>query len=148
MQPIGDRAYDPERHCRRSIRLKGYDYSQSGAYFVTIIAQNRMCLFGEVVDGLMQLNDAGRMIATEWRALPTRFPTVQFDAFVAMPNHIHSIIVINPVVPSPTGQPVISGQPTMPGQPAIPGQPAMSAIPGQPQGLPLRWGMWWGPTNR
>ena len=55
--------FDPERQHRRSIRLRGYDYTQAGAYFVTIVVQDRACLFGEVVDGHMQLNDAGRMVA-------------------------------------------------------------------------------------
>lgn len=82
------------RFNRRSIRLKGYDYSQAGAYFITIVAQDRMHLFGEVGKGEMQLNAAGRMILAEWEALPQRFPTVEIDAFVVMPNHVHGIIVI------------------------------------------------------
>ena len=87
--------YDPRRHHRRSIRLQGYDYSQPGAYFVTICVQHRRCLFGHVVAGRMELNDAGHMVARQWHALPSRFPTVSLDAFVVMPNHIHSIIIIN-----------------------------------------------------
>jgi REP element-mobilizing transposase RayT len=86
--------YDPKKHHRRSIRLKGYDYSQAGAYFVTICTQDRACLFGEVVDGEMRLNDVGRMVVAEWERLPERFPDVALDAFVVMPNHIHGIIVI------------------------------------------------------
>lgn len=79
---------------RRSIRLKGYDYSQAGAYFITIVTQDRKHLFGEVINGEMLLNEAGRMILAEWEALPQRFPTVEIDAFVVMPNHVHGIIVI------------------------------------------------------
>ena len=79
---------------RRSIRLKGYDYSQAGAYFITIVTQDRIHLFGEVVNGKMQLNAAGRMILAEWEALLQRFPTVELDAFVVMPNHVHGIIII------------------------------------------------------
>ncbi|WP_299645127.1 transposase [uncultured Chloroflexus sp.] len=86
--------YDPEKHHRRSIRLKGYDYSQAGAYFITIVTQDRACLFGEVVDGEMRLNDAGRMVWDEWDALPDRFPGLELDAFVVMPNHVHGIIVL------------------------------------------------------
>lgn len=82
-----------DRHYRRSIRLKGYDYSQAGAYSVTIVAQDRACLFGEVVGGEMWLNDAGGMIARAWETLPNRFPSVQLDTFVVMPNHMHGIIV-------------------------------------------------------
>jgi putative transposase len=86
--------YDPEKHRRRSIRLKGYDYSQAGVYFVTICTQGRACLFGEVVDGEMRLNDAGRMVVAEWERLPALFPNVVLDAFVVMPNHIHGIVIL------------------------------------------------------
>ena len=87
------------RPTRRSIRLKGYDYSQAGAYFVTIVTQDRACLFGEVVDGEMGLNDAGRMVEKWWAELHHKFPNVQTDEFVIMPNHFHGIIMImsNPV---------------------------------------------------
>ncbi len=97
------RRYDPEKHDRRSIRLKGYDYRGPGAYYVTINAQNKACLFGDVVDGEMVSNDAGRMIEAKWHALPARFPTVQLDAFVVMPNHIHGIIVLNDADSSAVG---------------------------------------------
>ena len=86
--------FDPERHHRRSIRLKGYDYRKSGAYFVTICTQNRECLFGEIVDGQMILNDVGRMVQSLWDELPRHFPNVELDAFGAMPNHVHGIIMI------------------------------------------------------
>jgi REP element-mobilizing transposase RayT len=87
--------FNPEVHHRRSIRLRDYDYSRAGTYFVTICAFQRECLFGEVVDGEMRLNDAGRMVAAIWDALPQRYQGVEVDVFVAMPNHIHGIIVIN-----------------------------------------------------
>jgi putative transposase len=86
--------YNPDKHHRRSIRLKGYDYAQAGAYFVTICAQNRECLFGGVVNGRMVLNDAGRMVQTEWEQLRERFPTVELDAHVVMPNHFHAVVII------------------------------------------------------
>jgi len=54
--------YDPNKHHRRSIRLKGYDYSRAGAYFVTICMYQRECLFGAVVDGVMRANEAGSMV--------------------------------------------------------------------------------------
>jgi REP element-mobilizing transposase RayT len=76
------------------MRMKGYDYSQAGAYFVTICTQGRACLFGEVVDGEMRLNDAGRMVVAEWERLPALFPNVVLDAFVVMPNHIHGIVIL------------------------------------------------------
>lgn len=87
--------YNPEAHHRQSIRLRDYDYSRAGAYFVTICAWQRECLFGEVVGGEMRLNDAGRVVTEIWDALPQRYQDIEIDVFVAMPNHIHGIIVIN-----------------------------------------------------
>jgi len=86
--------YDPERHHRRSLRLKGYDYTHAGAYFVTICTQNRECLFGEVVDGEMRLNDAGRMVEKWWAELNNKFPNIETDENIVMPNHFHGIVVI------------------------------------------------------
>ncbi|MCF8130334.1 MAG: transposase [Deltaproteobacteria bacterium] len=79
---------------RRSIRLPGYDYSQVGAYFITICTQNRECLFGDIMNLEMMLNDAGRMLETVWNELPKFYARVSTDAFQIMPNHIHGIIVI------------------------------------------------------
>ena len=81
------------RH-RRSLRLQGYDYAQAGAYFVTICTQRRRCLFGEVVDGAMRLSSAGQLAATVWHNMLERFPGVELDIFVVMPNHLHGIIVL------------------------------------------------------
>jgi putative transposase len=86
--------YDRERHHRRSIRLRNYEYAQSGAYFVTICVQNHLCLFGDVVDGEMRWNDAGRMIKTIWQRLPKRFPVIEPDASIVMPNHFHAIVLV------------------------------------------------------
>jgi REP element-mobilizing transposase RayT len=86
--------YDSQKHHRRSLRLKGYDYSQAGAYFITVCVEDRACLFGEVIGDQMHLNDAGRMVLAEWNTLPVRFPTVEMDVFGVMPNHIHGIIVV------------------------------------------------------
>lgn len=85
--------YNPDIHQRRSIRLQGYDYSQRGAFFITICSQNRECLFGEVVDGEMRLNDAGRMVNQWYSELECKFPDIQCDEFICMPNHIHFIVV-------------------------------------------------------
>ena len=84
--------HDPDKHHRRSIRLKGYDYSQAGAYFVTICTQDRECLFGDIVDGEMRLNDAGHMVRDVWHKIPEHFPYADIDEFVVMPNHFHGII--------------------------------------------------------
>jgi len=81
-------------HHRLSLRLKGYDYAQAGAYFVTICTQKRASAFGCVDDGDVRLNDAGRMVRAVWETLPDRFPGMELDAFVVMPNHMHGIIVI------------------------------------------------------
>ena len=87
--------YNPEIHRRRSLRLKGYDYTHMGAYFITIVTQGRLCLFGEIVGQEIQLNAAGEMVCKTWEMLPQRFPTIEIDMFVVMPNHLHGIIVIN-----------------------------------------------------
>lgn len=86
--------YDPEKHHRRSTRLKGYDYRRFGAYFITIVTQDRTCLFGEIVNGEMRLNDAGGAIEHGWFELNHKFPTVETDGYVVMPNHFHGIVVI------------------------------------------------------
>ena len=84
-------------HHRKSIRLKGYDYSQAGAYFVTICVKNKECLFGEIVNGEMILNAAGKIAFDEWNRTPEVRPNIELDAFVIMPNHMHGIIVINDI---------------------------------------------------
>jgi putative transposase len=86
--------YDPNIHHRRSIRLRGYDYRQAGAYFVTICAHGRECLFGDIVSGTMQLNPYGAIVVDWWNAIPEHFNNVDLDAFVVMPNHIHGIVVL------------------------------------------------------
>src|SRR6056297_3244370 len=95
--------YNSDIHHRRSIRLKEYDYSRAGAYFVTICTQNRECLFGGIVNGEMVSNDAGRMVQTVWDEIPLHYPGIEIDAFVVMPNHIHGIVVI--VGAAPCGRP-------------------------------------------
>ena len=84
--------YNPNIHQRRSIRLKGYDYSQAGLYFITICCENRSCLFGIVVDGEMIMNDAGKMADKCWMEIPNHFPNVVLHEYVIMPNHVHGII--------------------------------------------------------
>ena len=79
---------------RRSLRLKEYDYAQAGAYFVTICTQGRRCLFGDIANDQMRLNDAGKMLARIWNEIPDRFLLVAIDIFVVMPNHFHGIIVL------------------------------------------------------
>jgi putative transposase len=86
--------YDPDKHHRRSIRLKGYDYTSSGAYFVTICAQGRECALGEVSDGKMMLNDWGEAVAETWLWLADQYAYVTLDSWIVTPNHLHGIVVM------------------------------------------------------
>ena len=88
-------SYIQNIHNRRSIRLKGYDYSQAGLYFITICCSNNVCLFGEVVNGEMVLNEYGTIACNEWLNTPNIRKNVELDVFVIMPNHIHGIIILN-----------------------------------------------------
>ncbi len=136
-------SYDPRIHHRKSIRLKGYDYSQAGLYFLTICVQNRLCLFGDVVNGKMILNDAGRMVEREWLDLPQRFSCIKLHEFVVMPNHFHSIVeilgatlVVAPIKPVAPDEPVapinpvVSNKSVPPNKPVIPNDESV-----QPQGI-------------
>ena len=142
--------YNLSLHHRRSIRLPEYDYSQAGAYFITICTHQREYIFGNIVDGEMKLNELGQIAFEQWQQIPERFGSIELDAFVIMPNHIHGIIVINDPEPvgagftpaqiahnaqSGIGQPH-DGQPHD-GQPHD-GQPHDGQPhDGQPRGLPL-----------
>ena len=79
---------------RRAMRLKEFDYAATGAYFISIVTQNRSCLFGDIVDGKMQLNNAGETVSRCWHELNSKFSSIKTDEFVVMPNHIHGIVII------------------------------------------------------
>jgi REP element-mobilizing transposase RayT len=87
--------YDPTKHHRHSIRLAGYDYAQAGVYFVTICTQNRECLLGDVIDNTMRLSTYGRIATEWWNNIPDHFDNAELDGYVAMPNHLHGIIVLH-----------------------------------------------------
>jgi REP element-mobilizing transposase RayT len=87
--------YDPQKHHRRSIRLPDYDYSQPGAYFITLVTYQRDCLFGSIVQGEMQLSSMGKVAEDHWHLIPEHFAQVELGAYVIMPNHVHGIIIIN-----------------------------------------------------
>ncbi len=87
--------YDPAIHHRRSVRLKGYDYAAAGAYFLTLCAQGRHNLFGEIVDGEMLLNSLGAIVAEEWTRTPGVRREVVLDAYIVMPNHLQGIVLID-----------------------------------------------------
>ena len=114
---------DSQIHHRHSIRLKEYDYSQAGAYFVTIVTHERKCLFGEIANDKMRLSPFGEIVRTEWFKTAELRPNVKLweDEFMVMPNHIHGIAWINENVGArrrraPTeqfGKPVIGSLPTI-----------------------------------
>ena len=83
-----------EKRSRRSIRLKNYDYSQSGYYFVTVCAQARECLFGDISSGKVILNEQGKIILNCWHNLPNHYNNIATDYFAIMPNHMHMIIAV------------------------------------------------------
>jgi putative transposase len=87
--------YDPHFHRRHSMRLQAYDYSQAGMYFVTIVTQGRVLLFGKVVEGEMRLNENGRIVAETWQWLEIQYLYVELGAWIVMPNHFHGILIIN-----------------------------------------------------
>jgi putative transposase len=87
-------SYGTRSHHRHSIRLPGYDYASSGAYFVTICVQGGECVLGEVVDGKMQLSEWGQIVYAEWFRSEEIRRELKTDAFVVMPNHVHGIVWI------------------------------------------------------
>lgn len=96
--------YNPDFHHRRSIRLKGYDYSLEGLYFITICCQNRICRFGTIENGKMVLNEYGIIAHNEWVNTPKIRPNVELGEFIIMPNHIHGIIAITDRPPIGRGE--------------------------------------------
>ncbi len=98
------------QHYRKSIRIKDYDYSQPGEYFITICSYNRECIFGDVIDGEMRLSRLGEIVLDTWNDLPNHNYAIELDEFIIMPNHIHGIIRINDIdvwagsEPAPTGK--------------------------------------------
>ncbi len=84
---------------RKSIRLKNYDYSQQGGYFVTICTQFRLCLYGEVVDGKMILNDFGSIVEQTWINLPNHYVNLELSTYIVMPNHFHAILILHDINP-------------------------------------------------
>jgi putative transposase len=80
---------------RHTIRLPGFDYTTSGAYFVTICTYRKEPIFGEIINGEIQLNNIGRIVEYWWNDIPKHFNCVGIDEFVIMPNHVHGIVWIN-----------------------------------------------------
>ncbi len=91
------------RFARKSIRLKGYDYSQPSSYFITMCTKDRACILGEIIDGRMLLSEVGKIAERCWRDIPAHFRQTRVDAFQVMPNHLHGIIEIRAPVGTPVG---------------------------------------------
>lgn len=87
-------AFEAERHHRRSVRLRHYDYGTPGAYFVTICTRGRIGTLGELTGDRVVLSEAGLIAESTWESLPSRFPSVHLDAFIFMPNHLHGIVAL------------------------------------------------------
>lgn len=115
---------------RKSIRLPKYDYSQNGAYFITLCTQNKECLFGKIANETMLINNAGTMIKSEWLELPNRFDHVELSEYVVMPNHFHGIIILE----TPQNKSLNVGAPLVGAHQII----EAPTTHGQPQGSPLQ----------
>lgn len=87
--------YNPQIHHRRSVRLKGYDYSQEGAYFITVCVKNRECVFGHIMNEGMTLNDIGKIANEYLQDIPNHFSHVEMGEFIVMPNHVHCVLVLH-----------------------------------------------------
>jgi len=79
----------------KSSRMKGWDYSNSDAYFITICTKNRIHFFGDINNGIMCLNEIGGLVYNDWLNIPNRNPNIQLGEFIVMPNHIHGLLILN-----------------------------------------------------
>jgi putative transposase len=123
--PDNSMAYDPNKHHRRSIRLKGHDYSLTGTYFITICTHQREQIFGVIENGVMQLNEFGHIVAKHWQWLSIQYPYVTLGEWVVMPNHMHGILVV-----TDTGRGGSRTAPTI-----NPNTPRASIDPGTPRSI-------------
>ncbi len=88
--------YDPQKHHRRSIRIQGMDYSESGAYFITFVTQNRGCSLSKIFNSMVILEPAGKVLLNVWKDLPRHYPSLSLGDMIIMPNHIHAILFLHP----------------------------------------------------
>jgi len=124
--------YNPRKRRRNSLRLKGYDYSQPGFYFVTICCQDRMPCFGYIIHGKMHLSDAGKMIEKWYYELENKFPHIKCHAMVVMPDHFHCMIEI-----TPQGQTSVSAPVSPTATRYVTATRAENATKGEHRGSPL-----------
>ena len=120
--------FDPLKHHRRSIRLKHYDYSREGAYFVTVVTQDRQGVLAEIVTDEIVLTEAGTMVWEIWRAMPTFYPGVEVDACVVMPNHVHGIVVMTGLEKTLASDGQVGSKP---GQAPVPAPTEAAAAPAE-----------------
>ena len=80
---------------RRSIRIPGFDYADTDSYFVTIVSYKRLNLFGDIRNGIVILNQMGKVVTDTWLDIPIHFPKVSNEVFIVMPNHVHGILTIS-----------------------------------------------------
>ena len=125
--------FDPKVHHRRSIRLKGYDYSQAGGYYVTIVTWHREFLFGEIANKKMKLNKVGKIVEWEWLELPKRLPYIELNTHIVMPNHFHGILFIHENVGATRQGKIISQSGTEPLQTITPESMDGSPLPRGPK---------------
>jgi len=119
--------FDPKIHHRRSVRLSEYNYSQTGSYFITIVTWRRDCLFGEMVNGEMELNKIGKIVQWEWESLAQSFKFLELGIFQIMPNHFHGVLsFLNVGATRPAQISVFAGK-----------NPLQKEIPSGPDGSPL-----------
>jgi len=128
-------SYDPAVHHRRSIRLPEYDYTQAGAYYISICTYRRAWLFGDVVDGEMRLSRLGQVVAARWQAIPRTFRCARLDEWVVMPNHVHGILCLVDDETEPAGEVEVAAEVSQPctgddGRPRGPAPGSVGAIVG------------------
>lgn len=87
--------YNPDKYHRKYIRLKEYDYSSKGFYYVTLCVNEQLCLFGDIEDGKIKLNDAGKMVGKIWQEIPKYYASAKIDEYIVILNHFHGIIILN-----------------------------------------------------
>ena len=85
---------DLKKYDRKSNRLKGFDYSSAGMYFITICTQNRQCIFEEIANEVFIINEIGKMIEQHWLQIQDDFCNIKLDSYIIMPNHLHGLIII------------------------------------------------------
>jgi len=133
---VQDTRYNPAIHHRRSIRLKGWDYRQPGAYFVTLVTEGRDLLFGDVANGAVALAFPGTIAETLWLCLPQQFAHVRLDEFVVMPNHLHGLIWLTAKDEGAVAPAAMTPEPAPPQPRLLPG--SLGAILGNYKSLVTR----------